>query len=182
MSSKFSLSCPGSKLKEIFDKIHSLLSGKPVQSGGRSVSITLNPHGLDFVQYKLAEKFVVRKSVARGVGRGWRTTRQHFSRRVHVPMSVFPETRRGGSGLSSRSSVPHRSRGVWDLGAAPESRGPHSRTSAQEVSVLRSVLPGFQGGHGFGRLSEVKSVFFPGPGPIHEIGIEFVLLLVTPFL
>ncbi|XP_036116935.1 nucleoporin GLE1 isoform X2 [Molossus molossus] len=48
----------GSKLKEIFDKIHSLLSGKPVQSGGRSVSITLNPQGLDFVQYKLAEKFV----------------------------------------------------------------------------------------------------------------------------
>lgn len=48
----------GSKLKEVFDKIHSLLSGKPVQSGGRSVSITLNPQGLDFVQYKLAEKFV----------------------------------------------------------------------------------------------------------------------------
>ncbi|XP_054945423.1 mRNA export factor GLE1 isoform X2 [Physeter macrocephalus] len=48
----------GSKLKEIFDKIHSLLSGKPVQSGGRSVSVTLNPQGLDFVQYKLAEKFV----------------------------------------------------------------------------------------------------------------------------
>lgn len=47
----------GSKLKEIFDKIHSLLSGKPVQSGGRSVSVTLNPQGLDFVQYKLAEKF-----------------------------------------------------------------------------------------------------------------------------
>ncbi|XP_061056922.1 mRNA export factor GLE1 [Eubalaena glacialis] len=48
----------GSKLKEIFDKIHSLLSGKPVQSGGRSVSVTLNPQGLAFVQYKLAEKFV----------------------------------------------------------------------------------------------------------------------------
>ncbi|XP_007942552.1 nucleoporin GLE1 [Orycteropus afer afer] len=48
----------GSKLKEIFDKIHSLLSGKPVQSAGRSVSVTLNPQGLDFVQYKLAEKFV----------------------------------------------------------------------------------------------------------------------------
>uniref|UniRef100_A0A2K6SK90 mRNA export factor GLE1 n=1 Tax=Saimiri boliviensis boliviensis TaxID=39432 RepID=A0A2K6SK90_SAIBB len=48
----------GSKLKEIFDKIHSLLSGKLVQSGGRSVSVTLNPQGLDFVQYKLAEKFV----------------------------------------------------------------------------------------------------------------------------
>lgn len=48
----------GSKLKEIFDKIHNLLSGKPVQSGGRSVSVTLNPQGLDFVQYKLAEKFV----------------------------------------------------------------------------------------------------------------------------
>ncbi|XP_006834899.1 PREDICTED: nucleoporin GLE1 [Chrysochloris asiatica] len=48
----------GSKLKEIFDKIHSLLSGKPVQSAGHSVSVMLNPQGLDFVQYKLAEKFV----------------------------------------------------------------------------------------------------------------------------
>lgn len=48
----------GSKLKEVFDKIHGLLSGKPVLSGGRSVSVTLNPQGLDFVQYKLAEKFV----------------------------------------------------------------------------------------------------------------------------
>lgn len=48
----------GSKLKEVFDKIHSLLSGKPVQSGGHCVSITHNPQGLDFVQYKLAEKFV----------------------------------------------------------------------------------------------------------------------------
>ncbi|CAO2582588.1 mRNA export factor GLE1 [Lemmus lemmus] len=48
----------GSKLKEVFEKIHSLLSGKAVQSGGRSVSVTLSPQGLDFVQYKLAEKFV----------------------------------------------------------------------------------------------------------------------------
>lgn len=63
---------PGSKLKEIFDKIHSLLSGKAVQSGGRSVSVTLNPQALDFVQYKLAEKFVVRNLVAKGMGRrGW---------------------------------------------------------------------------------------------------------------
>lgn len=51
-------SISGSKLKEIFDKLHRLLSGKPVQSGGRSVSVTLHPQGLDFVQYKLAEKFV----------------------------------------------------------------------------------------------------------------------------
>ena len=48
----------GSKLKEVFDEIHSLLSGKPVQSGGRSVSVALNPQGLKFVQYKLAENFV----------------------------------------------------------------------------------------------------------------------------
>ncbi|XP_045702304.1 mRNA export factor GLE1 [Phyllostomus hastatus] len=48
----------GSKLKEIFDKIHSLLSRKPVQCGGRSVSVSMDPQGLDFVQYKLAEKFV----------------------------------------------------------------------------------------------------------------------------
>nr|XP_034344057.1 nucleoporin GLE1-like [Arvicanthis niloticus] len=48
----------GSKLKEIFDKIHSLLSGQPVQSGGCSLSVTLHPQGLDFVQYKLGEEFV----------------------------------------------------------------------------------------------------------------------------
>ncbi|XP_037684907.1 nucleoporin GLE1-like [Choloepus didactylus] len=48
----------GSKLKEIFDKLHSLLSGKPVESAGRTLSLTLSPQGLDFVQYKLAEKFV----------------------------------------------------------------------------------------------------------------------------
>lgn len=48
----------GSKLKEIFDRIHNLLSGKPVYSGGNSVSVTHTPQGLDFVQYKLAEKFV----------------------------------------------------------------------------------------------------------------------------
>ncbi|XP_031231902.1 nucleoporin GLE1-like [Mastomys coucha] len=51
-------SISGSKLKAIFDKINCLLSGKPVQSGGRSVSVTLHPQGLKFVQYKLAEKFV----------------------------------------------------------------------------------------------------------------------------
>ncbi|XP_021117583.1 nucleoporin GLE1 isoform X3 [Heterocephalus glaber] len=51
-------SVAGSKLKEVFDKIHSLLSGKPVQSIGHFVSITQSPQGLDFVQYKLAEKFV----------------------------------------------------------------------------------------------------------------------------
>uniref|UniRef100_A0A8C2N167 mRNA export factor GLE1 n=1 Tax=Cricetulus griseus TaxID=10029 RepID=A0A8C2N167_CRIGR len=45
----------GSKLIEVFEKIHRLLSRKP---GGRSVSVTLNPQRQDFVQYKLAEKFV----------------------------------------------------------------------------------------------------------------------------
>ncbi|NXC44793.1 GLE1 protein, partial [Penelope pileata] len=48
----------GSQLKEIFDKINNLLSGKPVQSGGRTVSVTQHSQGLDFVYYKLAEKFV----------------------------------------------------------------------------------------------------------------------------
>ena len=48
-------SITSSKLKEVFDKIHSLLSGKHVQSGGYLVPVTLNPEGLDFVQYKLAE-------------------------------------------------------------------------------------------------------------------------------
>ncbi|XP_074747262.1 mRNA export factor GLE1 isoform X1 [Strix uralensis] len=48
----------GSQLREVFDKINNLLSGKSVQSGGRTVSVTQHPQGLDFVYYKLAEKFV----------------------------------------------------------------------------------------------------------------------------
>ncbi|NWX19764.1 GLE1 protein, partial [Aegotheles bennettii] len=48
----------GSQLREIFDKIDNLLSGKFVQTGGRTVSVTQHPQGLDFVYYKLAEKFV----------------------------------------------------------------------------------------------------------------------------
>jgi hypothetical protein len=50
---------PGSKLREIFDKIDKLLSGRSVVSGGKSVSTSQHPNGLDFVSYKLAEKFVV---------------------------------------------------------------------------------------------------------------------------
>ncbi|KFQ29517.1 Nucleoporin GLE1 [Mesitornis unicolor] len=48
----------GSQLKEIFDRINNLLSGRPVQSGGQTVSVTQHPQGLEFVYYKLAEKFV----------------------------------------------------------------------------------------------------------------------------
>ncbi|KAF7660004.1 hypothetical protein LDENG_00290170 [Lucifuga dentata] len=48
----------GSKLREIFDKIDKLLSGRTVVSGGKSVSTSLHPKALDFVSYKLAEKFV----------------------------------------------------------------------------------------------------------------------------
>ena len=48
-------SITSSKLKEVFDRIHSPLSGKHVQSGGYLMPVTLNPEGLDFVQYKLAE-------------------------------------------------------------------------------------------------------------------------------
>lgn len=51
-------SSAGSKVKEVFDRLHSLLSGQPVQSGGRPVSVSLHPQGLDFVQYKVAEKLV----------------------------------------------------------------------------------------------------------------------------
>nr|XP_033817658.1 nucleoporin GLE1 [Geotrypetes seraphini] len=48
----------GSQLKEIFDKINNLLSGKQILCAGRMVSVTQHPHSLDFVYYKLAEKFV----------------------------------------------------------------------------------------------------------------------------
>ncbi|KAK7933767.1 hypothetical protein WMY93_004663 [Mugilogobius chulae] len=48
----------GSHLREIYDKIDKLLSGKPVQSGGMSVSTSNHAQALQFVSYKLAEKFV----------------------------------------------------------------------------------------------------------------------------
>ncbi|KAM8934278.1 mRNA export factor GLE1 [Pelodytes ibericus] len=48
----------GTQLREIFDKINNLLQGKPVASGGRTVSTANHPQGLEFVCYKLAEKFV----------------------------------------------------------------------------------------------------------------------------
>ncbi|XP_047448014.1 mRNA export factor GLE1 [Mugil cephalus] len=48
----------GSQLREIFDKIDKLLSGRAVVSGGKSISTSHHPQGLDFVSYKLAEKFV----------------------------------------------------------------------------------------------------------------------------
>ncbi|XP_029468558.1 nucleoporin GLE1 isoform X2 [Rhinatrema bivittatum] len=51
-------SIAGSQLKEIFDKISNLLSGKQIPCAGRMVSVTQHPHSLDFVYYKLAEKFV----------------------------------------------------------------------------------------------------------------------------
>ncbi|KAM7019157.1 LOW QUALITY PROTEIN: mRNA export factor GLE1 [Tautogolabrus adspersus] len=48
----------GSQLREIFDKIDTLLSGRAVMSGGKSISTSQHPQGLNFVCYKLAEKFV----------------------------------------------------------------------------------------------------------------------------
>ncbi|KAM3868009.1 mRNA export factor GLE1 [Diretmus argenteus] len=51
-------SISGSQLREIFEKIDKLLSGRSVVSGGKSVSTSQHPKGLDFVSYKLAEKFV----------------------------------------------------------------------------------------------------------------------------
>ncbi|KAI5614131.1 nucleoporin GLE1 isoform X1 [Silurus asotus] len=51
-------SISGSQLKEIFEKIDKLLLGKLVVSGGKTVSTSQHPHGLEFVSYKLAEKFV----------------------------------------------------------------------------------------------------------------------------
>ncbi|KAM6431214.1 mRNA export factor GLE1 isoform 2-T2 [Liasis olivaceus] len=48
----------GSQLREIFEKINSLLSGKYVHCGGHKVSVTQHPEGLEFVYFKLAEKFV----------------------------------------------------------------------------------------------------------------------------
>ncbi|KAG7490961.1 nucleoporin GLE1 [Solea senegalensis] len=48
----------GSQLREIFDKMDKLLSGQAVVSSGKSVSTSQHPQGLEFISYKLAEKFV----------------------------------------------------------------------------------------------------------------------------
>ncbi|XP_045627111.1 mRNA export factor GLE1 isoform X1 [Ursus americanus] len=108
----------GSKLKEVFDKIHSLLSGKPVQCGGRSVSVTLNPQGLDFVQYKLAEKFVVRNLVARGMERGWCAAFKLFSIVTTVVLSPLPQ-KQGEEEVASHHEAAFPiavvASGIWEL-------------------------------------------------------------------
>uniref|UniRef100_A0A673J6N7 mRNA export factor GLE1 n=1 Tax=Sinocyclocheilus rhinocerous TaxID=307959 RepID=A0A673J6N7_9TELE len=48
----------GAPLKEAFEKIDKLLSSRPVTSAGKTVSTSQHPQGLEFVSYKLAEKFV----------------------------------------------------------------------------------------------------------------------------
>ncbi|XP_077377691.1 mRNA export factor GLE1 isoform X1 [Festucalex cinctus] len=48
----------GTQLREIFGKLNKLLSGQAVLSGGKSISSSQHPQGLDFVFYKMAEKFV----------------------------------------------------------------------------------------------------------------------------
>ncbi|KAG8447988.1 hypothetical protein GDO86_015186 [Hymenochirus boettgeri] len=49
----------GSRLRNIFDKLNNLLSGNQVTSVGRSVvSVSQHPQALEFVCFKLAEKFV----------------------------------------------------------------------------------------------------------------------------
>lgn len=52
----------GAPLKEAFEKIDKLLTGRPVTSAGKTVSTSQHPQGLEFVSYKLAEKFVVRQT------------------------------------------------------------------------------------------------------------------------
>ncbi|XP_034018954.1 nucleoporin GLE1-like [Thalassophryne amazonica] len=51
-------SVSGNQLREIFDKLDKLLSGRPVVTGGRSVSTSDHPQGLDFVYYRTAEMLV----------------------------------------------------------------------------------------------------------------------------
>uniref|UniRef100_A0A671RHE5 mRNA export factor GLE1 n=1 Tax=Sinocyclocheilus anshuiensis TaxID=1608454 RepID=A0A671RHE5_9TELE len=48
----------GAPLKEAFEKIDKLLSSRPVTSAGKTVCTSQHPQGLEFVSYKLAEKFV----------------------------------------------------------------------------------------------------------------------------
>ncbi|KFQ00278.1 Nucleoporin GLE1, partial [Leptosomus discolor] len=48
----------GSHLKMVFDKLSNLLSGKTIQCFGVTAAVTDHPEGLDFVCYKLAERFV----------------------------------------------------------------------------------------------------------------------------
>lgn len=135
-------------------------------SGGRSVSTSQHPQGLDFVSYKLAEKFVVSCAglpdkvfpeppgvisqihLFSSVGGSHRLN-------SHSTLFACVETRRGGGGRSPRSCVPHRRGGLRHLGAAPPSGRAHPGTPAQEVSLLRPALPAHEGRNVAGGIPEV---------------------------
>lgn len=175
----------GSQLREIFDKIDKLLSGKLVTSGGKSVSTSQHPQGLEFVSYKLAEKFVVGplplgldyvmscwKSIyfcLFGVGSKCRHAKQGFLDTIILavispecvlnppPTRLKPlETRRGGGGFTPRGRFSDRRRGLWRLGAAPSSGRAHLGSPAQEMSVRNSTLPSDEGRNIRGGISEVR--------------------------
>lgn len=64
------------------------------------------------------------------------------------------ETRRGGSGVSPWSSLPHRRGGFWSLGAAPSGGRAHPRPPAQEMPLRNPSLPSDEGGHARGWIPE----------------------------
>lgn len=82
------------------------------------MSVTLNPQGLDFVQYKLAEKFVVRNLVARGMGRGWCAAFELFSIVTTVVLSLLPQ-KQGEEEVASHHEAAFPiavvASGIWEL-------------------------------------------------------------------
>lgn len=139
-------------------------------SGGRSVSTSQHPLGLDFVSYKLAEKFVVscaavnlacqiksflNRTESFHKSYLFSSIRGSHSLNSHSTLFACVETRRGGGGRSPRSCVPHRRGGLWHLGAAPPSGRAHPGTPAQEVSLLRPALPAHEGRNVAGGIPEV---------------------------
>lgn len=148
----------GSQLRQIFDKLNNLLSGKPVQSAGETVLVTQLPQGLDFVYYKLAEKFVVRNYSLYRAHKGSWCFRKFFWTLLSLFSFFFslPETRRRRSSFSPRVSFPNCTGDIRDLGSVPSSWRTLFSSSAQDVPLCCAILPCIQRGSFYGRISKVN--------------------------
>lgn len=82
------------------------------------MSVTLNPQGLDFVQYKLAEKFVVRNLIAKDMGRGWCLTFKPFSS-INLKSPPLCSQKQGEEEVASHHEAAFPiavvASGIWEL-------------------------------------------------------------------
>lgn len=82
------------------------------------MSVSMDPQGLDFVQYKLAEKFVVRSLIARGAGGEAGTRCLSHSRGLTLSPYLCPQ-KQGEEEVASHHEAAFPiavvASGVWEL-------------------------------------------------------------------